>query len=66
MASSKMKKYEAPEGKVYDYAEPHTAIIIGTNGEKKVIDEHLYAKFLFLGPRDSIENYKLVKNPKEA
>ena len=31
-------------------------------GEK---EEHLYVKYLFLGPKDSIDNYKIVDDPKE-
>jgi hypothetical protein len=44
----RMTLYEAPEGYVYDYAEP---------GDR----EHLYVKYLYLSRFDNINNYKLVK-----
>ena len=50
--NSRMTKYEAPPGYVYDWVEP------------KENDEHLYVKYLFLSKLDKIENYKLVKDPK--
>ena len=28
-------------------------------------EEHLYAKYLYLGSMDDINDYKLVKDPKE-
>lgn len=50
--NSKMTAYEAPEGYVYDYKElPEGA-------------EHLYAKYLYLTRYDSIDNYKLVEDPR--
>jgi hypothetical protein len=58
-------KFEAPEGKVYDWAEPHTATIIDEEGNKTEEQEHLYANVLFLSKFDTIENYKLVDAPGE-
>ena len=49
--SNRMKKYEAPKGYVYDWAELKER-------------EHLYVKYLFLSKFDNIENYILVKDPK--
>ena len=46
-------KYEADEGKVFDWKEPRYTE--GENGER--VQEHLNAKALFIGPTDSIENY---------
>lgn len=59
----KMKHYEAPEGKVYDYAVPQYSIIIELDGSTTKEEEHLYAKYLTLSPHDDINNYKLVKDP---
>lgn len=55
MKSTKMNliKYEAENGKVFDWLEPH--YIEDENG--KVIREHLYAKVLYIGDYDSITNY---------
>lgn len=58
-------KFEAPEGKVYDWAEPHIATIIDEKGNKTEEQEHLYANVLFLSKFDTIENYKLVDTPRE-
>ena len=46
-------KYDADEGKVFDWVEPR--FVEGKEGEQ--IQEHLYAKTLFIGPFDSIDNY---------
>lgn len=46
-------RYDADEGKVFDWAEPR--FVEDENGSQ--IQEHLYAKTLFIGPTDSIENY---------
>ena len=50
-------KYEADEGKVFDWIEPRYY----TNEEGKKIQEHLYAKTLFISANDSIDNYKEVE-----
>lgn len=59
MINDRMTKYEAPEGVVFDWKEPHTIMIDGQEQE-----EHLYAKYLFLTRIDSIDNYILVEEPK--
>lgn len=46
-------KYEADENKVFDYAVPR----YHENEDGEQIQEHLYAKVLFIGHTDSIENY---------
>lgn len=46
-------RYDADEGKVFDWAEPRYEE--DENGNQ--IQVHLYAKTLFLGVNDSIENY---------
>lgn len=50
---AKLTKYKAPDGYVYDYAEPK--IIDG-------VEQHLYAKYLNICHFDDIENYKLVED----
>lgn len=59
-------KYEADEGMVFDWAEPRFQDVLDENGN--VIDtiiEHLYAKVLYIGRHDTIDNYVEVKEPKE-
>ena len=46
-------RYDADEGFVFDWKEPR--YIEDENGEE--IQEHLYAKTLFIGGNDSIDNY---------
>ena len=46
-------RYDADEGKVFDWAEPH--FIEVEDGTK--VQEHLYAKTVFIGGTDSIDNY---------
>ena len=63
-------RYDADEGKVFDWTEPHYIYeLIDPEhpelGEKQVGQEHLYAKTLFIGGNDSIENYIEVDAPKE-
>lgn len=46
-------RYDADEGKVFDWAEPR--FVEDNEGNK--VQEHLYAKTLFIGGNDSIDNY---------
>lgn len=46
-------RYDSDEGKVFDWAEPR--YIEDENGNQ--VQEHLYAKTLFIGGNDSIDNY---------
>lgn len=53
-------RYDADEGYVFDWAEPR--YIEGENGEQ--VQEHLYAKTLFIGAHDNINNYIEVEEVK--
>ena len=57
-------KYEASEGKVFDWKnlEEHKTYNEETH---EWIQEHLYAKILYLGKFDSIDNYVEVDEPLE-
>lgn len=59
-----LTRYKAPEGMVYDWAEPHTAYITELDGSVTEHVEHLYAKYLALGRYDSIDKYIVVDDPK--
>ena len=48
-----LTKYDADDGKVFDWKTPR--YIEDENGNQT--QEHLYAKTLFIGVNDSIENY---------
>ena len=50
-------KYEADEGYVFDWKEPR--YIEDKDGNQ--IQEHLYAKVLFIGGNDTINNYVEVE-----
>lgn len=52
-------RYDADEGMVFDWKEPR--FVQDENGEE--IQEHLYAKTLFIGGNDSIDNYIEVNTP---
>lgn len=54
-------RYDADEGKVFDWKEPRFI----QDEEGNDIQEHLYAKTLFIGSLDSIDNYIEVVLPKE-
>lgn len=51
-------KYEADEGMVFDWKEPR--YMEDENGNQ--IQEHLYAKVLFIGGNDTINNYVEVEH----
>ena len=46
-------RYDADEGKVFDWKEPR----YNTDHDGNEVQEHLYAKTIFIGGNDSIENY---------
>ena len=48
-------RYDADEGKVFDWANLAEHQMEDEHGE--LIQEHLYAKTLFIGSNDSIDNY---------
>lgn len=50
-------RYDADEGKVFDWAEPRFRIELDADGKEIEVQEHLYAKTLFIGSTDSIDNY---------
>lgn len=52
-----LTRYDADEGMVFDWAEPR--YVEDENG--KQVQEHLYAKTLFIGGNDNIENYVEVE-----
>ena len=61
--------YDADEGKVFDWATPrsHQELIDPEKPDLgyKEIQEHLYAKTIFVGGTDTIDNYIEVDKPKE-
>ena len=50
-----VKRYDADEGKVFDWANLEEHVTEDENGNK--VQEHLYVKTLFLSSNDKIENY---------
>jgi hypothetical protein len=54
-----LTRYDADEGYVFDWKEPR--YVEDENGEQ--IQEHLYAKTLFIGGNDTIDNYIEVPEP---
>ena len=58
--SFELTRYDADEGMVFDWIEPR--YIEDENGEQ--IQEHLYAKTLFIGANDTISNYMEVPEVK--
>jgi hypothetical protein len=59
-------RYDADEGKVFDWAEPRFEEREDENGLKIEVQIHLYAKTLFIGATDSIDNYIEVEEVKEV
>ena len=57
--SFSLVRYDADEGKVFDWAEPR--FVEDENGN--AVQEHLYAKTVFIGGTDSITNYVEVYEP---
>lgn len=50
-------RYDADEGMVFDWKEPHYIEELDENGDVIQVQEHLYVKTLFIGGNDSIDNY---------
>lgn len=50
-------RYDADEGKVFDWAEPRFVEVLNEEGKPVEVQEHLYAKTLFISVNDSIDNY---------
>ena len=57
----KLVRYDADEGKVFDWKEPRYNV----DAEGNEIQEHLYAKTLFIGANDNIDNYIEIDAPIE-
>ena len=55
----KLVRYDADEGFVFDWVEPRYV----EDEEGNQIQEHLYAKTLFIGGNDDIANYVEVEEP---
>lgn len=53
-------RYDADAGKVFEWAEPR----FFEDEEGNQIQEHLYARTLFIGSTDDISNYIEVEEPK--
>ena len=64
-----LTRYDADDGKVFDWKEPHyheePVDMDKPDGPTKTVQEHLYAKTLFIGGTDSIDNYIEVDKPIE-
>ena len=62
-------RYDADKGKVFDWATPrsHQELIDPDKPDLgyKEIQDHLYAKTIFVGGTDTIDNYIEVDEPKE-
>ena len=58
-------RYDAEEGKVFDYKEPRFKDIFDEDDETVIGQEeiHLYSKTLIMGPQDSIDNYIEIDAP---
>ena len=54
-------RYDADEGMVFDWAEPR----YHEDKDGNQVQEHLYAKTLFIGGNDTIDNYIEVTKPEE-
>ena len=54
-------RYDADDGFVFDWAEPRYT----EDEEGNQIQEHLYAKTLFIGGNDTIDNYIEVEEVSE-
>jgi hypothetical protein len=50
-------RYDADDGMLFDWKEPRYNEELDEEGNTIQVQEHLYAKTLFIGPTDSIENY---------
>lgn len=54
-------RYDADEGYVFDWKEPRYYERLDENDKVEKVQEHLYAKTLFIGGNDSIDNYVEVE-----
>lgn len=56
-------RFDADENKVFDWKEPRFTVNEDEDGNEVQVQEHLYAKTLFIGPTDSIANYIEIDAP---
>lgn len=56
-----INRYDAEDGKVFDWVEPH----YHEDDDGNQIQDHLYAKTLYLSETDDISNYVEVEKPEE-
>ena len=56
-----VKRYDADPGYVFDWATPRYT----EDAEGNQVREYLYAKTLFIGDSDSIDNYVEIEEPEE-
>lgn len=59
-------RYDADDGMVFDWKEPRFIEVFADGVSQGERQEHLYAKTLFIGSNDSIDNYIEVKQPEEV
>lgn len=59
----KLNRYDADEGKVFDWKDLSLHLVENEDGEE--IQDHLYARTLWIGELDSIDNYVEVDAPVE-
>lgn len=57
--SFSLVRYDSDEGMVFDWAEPRYV----DDEEGNIVQQHLYAKTIFVGGNDSIDNYIEVPEP---
>lgn len=50
-------RYDADEGYVFDWKEPRYIDVFDNDEVIERVQEHLYAKTLFIGANDNIDNY---------
>lgn len=50
-------RYDADEGKVFDWAEPRYGLVPDEEGNLVEVQQHLYTKTLFISINDNIDNY---------
>ena len=56
-------RYDADDGKVFDWKEPRFIEVFVDGEFQKEVQEHIYVKTLFIGGTDSIDNYIEVDEP---
>lgn len=62
-ATFNLVRYDADDGYVFDWKEPRFIDVFADNEVIEQVQEHLYAKTLFIGQHDCIDNYIEVPQP---